>query len=279
MKYYLTFCLALIIAFYAPCQRIIGDTNADKPARLSKQETLDQSTMEIIYYQEAFDPENNITRDHYSILQIGKHLSKYSNYGYFRLDSAMATMKGKIITNAEYDKLLQEYNAEYTDITLKHYQSKVLDMYESVFIDYFHYQDELPNFNWELSDSTRTICGQLCHKATGAFRGRIWTAWYCDIAIDNGPWKFRGLPGLILEAQDSKKEHFFSAVAIRKGSCNIIFKKLNYYESKRKNVRDAMLHFVNNYDKLLESLLMNADGSPKKIKNTGRGFYAPLELE
>lgn len=40
-----------------------------------------------------------------------------------------------------------------------------------------------------------------------------------------------------------------------------------------------MIHYVNNYDKLLEGMLMNADGSARKIEKTDRGFYAPLELE
>lgn len=279
MKYFLTICLALFAIFSASSWKIIGSGNENAPARLSQKKVIDQCSMEIIYYQEAFDPGTNIARDHYSILQIGKKLSKYSNYGSFRLDSAIASLKDRVITNAEYDKLFQEYDADYTGITLKHNQTKVMDMYESVFLDYFHYKDELPDFNWELNDSTRIICGQLCHKATCSFRGRIWTAWYCDIAIDNGPWKFRGLPGLILEVQDSKKEHLISAVAIRKGTADITFTQRDYYESKRENVRDAMIHFVNNYDKLLEGMLMNADGSARKIEKTGRGFYAPLELE
>ncbi len=44
-------------------------------------------------------------------------------------------------------------------------------------------------------------------KATTGFGGRNWTAWFCkDIPFNEGPFKFRGLPGLIFEIQDDKQK-------------------------------------------------------------------------
>jgi len=97
--------------------------------------------MEIVYYQESLDPELDIIRDHYSILQIGSTLSKYSNYGDFRLDSTL-NKRRSIITYNEYFELSQKLDANYTGITIKHKSSGLIDMYESVFIDYFHYTEK-----------------------------------------------------------------------------------------------------------------------------------------
>jgi hypothetical protein len=37
-----------------------------------------------------------------------------------------------------------------------------------------------------------------------AYGGRIWNAWYSeDIPASTGPWKFYGLPGFVLKAEDS----------------------------------------------------------------------------
>lgn len=278
MRHAISILLIVLIAFSGQCWKLIRP-NGDEPAKLSPETFLDKCTMEVIYYQEAIDPELDEIKSHYNILQIGPSISKYSNYGTFRLDSTINKMNGKIITNNEYDLLYQKLDANYTGVTIKHKSSEVIDVYENVFIDHFHYTEQHLDFNWQLEDSTKTICGQLCHKATGTFRGRTWTAWYCDIASSNGPWKFGGLPGLILEAIDSKQEHRFSAVAIRNGSENITSSKRNYYESKREKVRSAMMHYVENYDKMYESLLMNADGSPRKLSKTSRLFYNPIELE
>lgn len=68
---------------------------------------------------------------------------------------------------------------------------------------------------WKLNSEEKEIGGLLCRKATGYFRGRNYEAWYTpEIPVSLGPWKFQGLPGVILEVYDQKKEVFFSATAI-----------------------------------------------------------------
>ena len=54
-------------------------------------------------------------------------------------------------------------------------------------------------------DSTITVLGMECKKATTNFRGRYWEVWYTeDIPISQGPWKLCGLPGMILKANSPK---------------------------------------------------------------------------
>lgn len=57
--------------------------------------------------------------------------------------------------------------------------------------------------SWKITKETRLIEGLFCKKATANFRGREYYAWYCpEINTNVGPWKFNGLPGLILEVYD-----------------------------------------------------------------------------
>lgn len=67
----------------------------------------------------------------------------------------------------------------------------------------FVINEDKPEFKWNIEeDSTKNIYGYQCTKAATYFRGRHWVAWFTqDIPIDAGPWKLRGLPGLILEAK------------------------------------------------------------------------------
>ena len=68
---------------------------------------------------------------------------------------------------------------------------------------------------WEISDSTKTILGMECIKAETHYRGREWTAWFTpEIAIQDGPGKLCNLPGLILEAYDTKRHYSFIATGI-----------------------------------------------------------------
>lgn len=70
---------------------------------------------------------------------------------------------------------------------------------------------------WELIDESKKISSYQAFKATTTFRGRNYIAWYTpEIKVNAGPWKFQGLPGLILEVTDEDKGvHFnLSSVAI-----------------------------------------------------------------
>ena len=66
-------------------------------------------------------------------------------------------------------------------------------------------KDSIPEYKWKLFDESQTITGYLCKKATTTKqtgRSQAITAWYCeDIPIDDGPFDFTGLPGLILQIE------------------------------------------------------------------------------
>lgn len=67
--------------------------------------------------------------------------------------------------------------------------------------------------DWNLDNETKTIGGYNVQKATAKFGGRNWTAWFTkDISLNEGPYKFRGLPGMIFEIYDDKDNFKFSLV-------------------------------------------------------------------
>ncbi|MGO4708602.1 GLPGLI family protein, partial [Chryseobacterium sp. 2TAF14] len=50
-------------------------------------------------------------------------------------------------------------------------------------------------------------------KATTTFGGRNWTAWFSkEVNLSEGPYKFRGLPGLIFEVGDNNDNFIFKLV-------------------------------------------------------------------
>lgn len=70
-------------------------------------------------------------------------------------------------------------------------------------------REKRTKIDWVLGSETKSFGGLTCHKATGSFRGKNYTAWYTDaIPLPYGPWKLQGLPGLILEAYDEDKEMY-----------------------------------------------------------------------
>lgn len=68
---------------------------------------------------------------------------------------------------------------------------------------------------WHIQSETKEVMGYSCQLATCDFRGRQWYAWFStDIPVNEGPWKLFGLPGLVLEAYDSKKHYAYKAVGL-----------------------------------------------------------------
>lgn len=83
--------------------------------------------------------------------------------------------------------------------------------------EYYYVNDDEP-MKWVIDSSTDSIMvGYLCKRATTRFRGRDYIAWFTtQIPISDGPYKFRGLPGLIVQIYDKRNEHRFQLVAIKK---------------------------------------------------------------
>lgn len=84
--------------------------------------------------------------------------------------------------------------------------------------DYFVFPSEDP-IKWTLSNETKQIDTYKVQKATADFGGRKWTAWFApDIQINEGPYKFRGLPGLIFEISDLEGHFHYKLVKNKKFS-------------------------------------------------------------
>jgi len=69
---------------------------------------------------------------------------------------------------------------------------------------FFFVKDSLFTMKWQLKTDTLTILNKKCFSAETSFRGRNYIAFYTiDIPISDGPWKFGGLPGLILDLKST----------------------------------------------------------------------------
>ena len=78
--------------------------------------------------------------------------------------------------------------------------------YSTVMGTHYLITEDITIPEWTMyEDSTITVLGMECKKATTNFRGRYWEVWYTeDIPISQGPWKLCGLPGMILKANSPK---------------------------------------------------------------------------
>ena len=252
---------------------------ANEPAKLGTKEIVDSSIIECIYNYRVIDHSLGDMREYHAILELGDSIFKYESYGSYRLDSALVGKQQ--MTLGEYFDFYNKYSPDFKEFLLENVNANKLSYYGKVSIDKFMYHEEVPHIDWALSDSTKEICGYLCHQATATFRGRNWIAWYCDIPKSAGPWKLNGLPGLILAAETEDKEHTFSAISVRKSSSPITVNDKEYFKTTREHFNQALADYKSNPTKSWKnSPLAPKDMNGKTMPIPKRKlFYNPLEKE
>ncbi len=92
-------------------------------------------------------------------------------------------------------------------IKIYQYQAERKMIWQEKIINIYLMDETLPVINWKITADTTSFGTLHCQKATTIFKGRNYEAWFCPaLPFRSGPWKLNGLPGLIVEASDSKKE-------------------------------------------------------------------------
>lgn len=134
---------------------------------------------------------------------------------------------------------------------------------------YYIIGEKTPIIKWKLSNETKIIKDYQCYKAFCEFRGRKYTAWYTlDIPTFFGPFKFHGLPGLILEIVDDRKEVSFIAKKIINSQTTIPklvdIKKDAKFITKEKYKEDIKKYF--------------SDLEQKMSSKIGRGFKMKISV-
>ncbi len=170
-------------------------------------------TYSLQYQEDSLPP--HFTRQYDMLLFLGKNISLFLSYNAYVFEKDMR----KLSNAAE----LQEYL--YTKPSMPHNLNRLyknLPEGKLTFTDWvspnmFKYEESLKLFNWQLSGDTATISGYKAQKATTDFGGRSWVAWFStEIPYSNGPYKFNGLPGLILNVHDTRNHYIFELLSIEK---------------------------------------------------------------
>lgn len=185
------------------------------PVKYEKEEIIRKDTMALV------------AGDNYSVYYDWSRESKYKSL-ISQLDGAKKTTK-EIIYNSFHifsdiavdQKRLSEFtlNRENAQILKNRTANLVIttDLDDSdILSEKLYWLDEkIPPQQWQFMEEETEILGYLCQKAVCRFQGRDYTAWFTlDIPINDGPYKFYGLPGLILKIEDSEKLLQFTAIGL-----------------------------------------------------------------
>ena len=145
------------------------------------------------------------------ILFLGKNSSAYKSYDKKMADALMKKQVQEQMA-ANPGGPIRITRGKGSGSTTEYYQfpnEKKIVRKEKLFNSYL-IEEPFPVINWKISSDTARFAGLQCQKATAHFKGRDYTAWFCpDLPFHSGPWKLNGLPGVIVDAYDDKKEVVF----------------------------------------------------------------------
>lgn len=188
-----------------------------------------------------------VTFDDLIILQVGRKTSKSYSYYSYQADSLAKSEGGDKVWKEIFNRSLEDFKKHRdrskflnsfpryrsTTYVYKNYPEGKMTVTDATSTDGIIYMDSLNIQEWHIIDSTRTVLGYLSQKAECHFRGRDWTAWFApDIPVSDGPWKFSGLPGLIMEVYDKGSQYYFGIVGIEKVDEPVYFRERPHSKGK-----------------------------------------------
>lgn len=196
--------------------------------------TVDTTNLEVVYNLK-YRRQSNPNESHLWMLtklQIGTLHSKYYSIICQFIDDVQQVSKEQARKSAKMPGVSYKYPYTEEELTIKNNSGKDF-LNSEIWIDNrtsqvkerahsyaqhnlsVEYEEPLPQFEWELMETVDTVAGYACSSAKTTFRGREWTVWFTmDIPIGAGPWKFNGLPGLILKAQDDQMDYIWECQSI-----------------------------------------------------------------
>lgn len=136
-------------------------------------------------------------------------------YGEKRLqrDSLMQrTMQTRTFNSSQMEQFRSQINYQVE----KDYSSQKITFRDRIARDMYSYEEDR-RINWKVLPETSQIEEYKVQKAETDFGGRKWYAWFTtDVPVMDGPYKFSGLPGLIVKLEDTDGHYTFDLKETRK---------------------------------------------------------------
>ncbi len=193
-------------------------------------------------YEYKFIPDSTNKSDVKSeivILNVQKDKSEYYSAGRYASDSAQAAdYKKGINSMPEVKSMVNERVTKYPNSNEVIYTTFMVS-------DKYKVKQDV-DLKWKLTDQFSKILNYDVQKATTEFGGRQWTAWFTkEIPIQDGPYKFKGLPGLILKIEDATKSHVWELKGIRSNQEEFVYPDLGQYRITELNYNQYIKKFKN----------------------------------
>ncbi len=202
----------------------------------------------LVTYKHEFKPDstnNEFVRNSEMLLFIGENISKFISQPAYVIDTNMR----RIPTDEMFIEYFNNTNTPIVRVSYEIYKNHPkgkLTYIQHIPSETYKYEEPLGSFTWKLSSETKTYMDYNVQKATCSYGGREWIAWFCpELNFNDGPYKFHGLPGLIVQIYDTRHHYNFDLSSINKlePSIAIEIKRKEYINTTKSGLHKAEDNF------------------------------------
>jgi GLPGLI family protein len=238
------------------------------------------------FYEYKFIPDSNDKADvktEMMFLDIDKSGSSYYSRDKYIADSTqradlekqLKAFSGNISVNK------REKPGQVSFKVTKSYPDFKTYLFRSISSDAYKIkEDQKPE--WKIQPDKQKIGEYTAQKATTNYGGREWTAWFAsDLPFQDGPYKFYGLPGLIVKIEDATGSHVMTLVGNKVLQSKTEEKDVALPENiklfgmggkeievTKDQFKKAWKAYVNDPTKNMREMMMKNDGNTKMVFKT-----------
>ena len=263
-------------------------------ASASAQEVIDTTQFVAVYDYECRtlnDEDTPVTDRMQVVVQVGRTVTKSMPFSAYPFTDGVS----KPDVAAGFQEALMHMPTVWTG-----YPEGQTTVREFIFPHEYEGYEPTPDIAWTLTEDTMTVSGYLCQQATATFRGVEWRVWYTDeIPSSAGPWRLRGLPGLIVKAESGA--HTFCLAEFRMEASSITapeqnpevhrmkYAKLLKHRSEiygnRQYAKNPTCYIPDLQGSITDMSVLNRNGQQLLLANGGHPLltkahvYQPLEVK
>lgn len=223
------------------------------------------------FYEYKFIPDStnlkNVEKE-IMVLNIGSNKSEFYSFEKYRSDSTMNADFKKGIFSSPANKKMNR------DRVVRDINSEKIEFITPL-PPYRYSVSQNIDLKWKILTEFDNVLGYNVQKATTEFGGRNWIAWFAkEIPIQSGPYKFFGLPGLILKIEDIHKNHIFELKGIEDTNGSF-----NYpYVNNLKDIKITYSKYVKIYKNFRKNPMANSVGAFPDQTDANGVFHSGNEI-
>ncbi len=251
---------------------------------------LDDAKLKVIYRLTYIEDTNQLAHENKEKMQllIGNDVSWFQSYNHYRLNHIVRKHRQKGTLDAwQKSGEGMRYASKLLYSVYKNYPAGKITTTDNLSMtsNWCLYDEPLPEFQWEIMEDTTEIIGFHAQKAICDFGGRTWEAWFAEeLPFNDGPYKFSGLPGLILNMADAQNHYRFELVSVEvpEPGTKIEFEEQEYMKTTKEAFMGALNNDIDNIvDEVMGTITTNGseDAMRRRIYEIIRSKNNPIELD